>query len=233
MRSCKLSGVRRSGDHLALIEAVMKRLLVSIVPALLVGASVLLMGNRSQTTAVADPVSFAKAITSPSPVLYPNGLAAGTLNEDGFPDLAVVSFDDSQSMWYGLGMGNGHFDHWSDNVPAAYAPSFVFFSDVDGDGNLDAVTTDFEPSFTVAFGDGKGHFPGYMRPNTGNNCLSVEVVVADLNGDGIPDIVGTCNAATNNSGEVFVLLERVIEDLRRSCTSAAADRTRTGSRWQI
>jgi hypothetical protein len=187
----------------------MKHLFLSIALALLAGASAVLAGDRAVTTPAASPqpcVSFAKAITSHSPVLYPNGLAAGDLNGDGFADVAVVSFDNSQTMWYGLGEGNGHFGHWSDNVPSAYAPSFVFFADVDGDGNLDALTTDFEPSFTLAYGDGNGQFPGYVRPNTGNNCFSLGAAVADLNGDGIPDIVGTCFADVNSPGTVFVLL---------------------------
>jgi hypothetical protein len=187
----------------------MKHLFLSAVLTLLVCASALLAGNRAQTAAVPglrQTVSFAKAIISHSPVMYPNSLAAGDLNGDGFADIAVVSFDNSQLTWYGLGKGNGHFDHWSDKVPAVYEPSFVFFADVNGDGNLDAITTDFEPSFTVAYGNGKGQFPSYIRPNTGNNCLSLEVAVADLDGDGIPDIVGTCFAEVNIPGTVFVLL---------------------------
>ena len=83
-------------------KAVMKRTFLSIALPLLVGASALLAGSRFRPAAVVGPqptVSFAKAITSKSPVLYPNGLAAGDLNGDGFPDVAVVSFDNSQSMW--------------------------------------------------------------------------------------------------------------------------------------
>src|SRR5271167_3657338 len=185
----------------------MRRVVLGVGFAVAVGVSALIAGNRAQSVHMVVPqtLSFAKAIISPSPVLYPNALAAGDLNGDGFADIAVVSFDNSQSMWYGMGKGNGHFDHWSDKVAALDSASFVFFADVDGDGNLDAITTGFDQSFTVAFGDGKGHFPSYIRPNTGNNCWSVEVAVADLNGDGIPDIVGTCVTA-QGLGRIFVLL---------------------------
>jgi hypothetical protein len=72
---------------------------ITLIVALLILASALLAGNPAQTAAAQGPqprVSFAKAITSHSPVLYPNGLAAGDLNGDGFADVAVVSFDNSQ-----------------------------------------------------------------------------------------------------------------------------------------
>jgi|SRR5271156_474949 hypothetical protein len=186
----------------------MRRVVLGVGFAVAVGVSALIAGNRAQSVHMVVPptLSFAKAIISHSPVLYPNALAAGDLNGDGFADIAVVSFDNSQSMWYGMGKGNGHFDHWSDHVAASYEPSFVIFGDADGDGNLDAITTNFEPSLTIAFGNGKGHFPAYIRPDTGSNCLTVESAVADLNGDGIPDIVGTCFNELETPGMVFVLL---------------------------
>src|ERR1022692_214922 len=132
----------------------MQRVILSIGSVLVMGASVLLAGNGT-VTVVSDAstsVSFAKPIRITSPVLYPYSLAAGDLDHDGIPDLAVVSADNTANLTYALGKGNGHFGRWHRDQDI-YTPIFVLFADADGDGNLDAVTM---YPLTVAFGDGKG-----------------------------------------------------------------------------
>jgi VCBS repeat protein/FG-GAP repeat protein len=193
------------------VEVGMKRLVLSVGSALLIIASGLL-ANNSTRAVLADPqtsVSFGKAITFNSEVLFPTSLAAGDLNGDGFPDLAVVSEDDDQGLAYGFGSGNGRFGLWRDYADIETVPFFVLLADADGDGNLDALTTDIGccDDIGMAFGDGKGGFHGsqFLTVGGGNDGTAT-VAVADLNGDGIPDIVGTSLGAGGQLGSVFVLL---------------------------
>jgi hypothetical protein len=144
----------------------MKRIALSVGLALLIVASGLLASNSTRAVQ-ANPqssVSFGKAITFNSEVLFPTSLAAGDLNGDGFPDLAVVSEDDYQGLVYGFGNGNGHFGLWMVDVDTS-APFFVLLAYADGDGNLDALTTDI--------GGGRRHRPGFWRRKGGLQRLSI------------------------------------------------------------
>jgi len=73
--------------------------------AVLVSATLLLAGDAVAPAGaqISAPVSFAKAITFPSPLLYPSSLAAGDLNTTVFPDLAVVSAENTANLAYALG----------------------------------------------------------------------------------------------------------------------------------
>jgi hypothetical protein len=181
----------------------MKRTILIGGLILAIGATVLLAGNAVAPLLLqaSTSVSFAKAINLSSPLLYPSSLAAGDLNHSGIPGLAVVSADNSSPLMYALGKGDGRFRSWKPNGHVGYAPPFVLLADVDGDGNLDAITSDIlAGDLNIAFGDGKGHPFGGKRLLVGGVQSTYIVAVADLNGDGIPDIVGT-----SNSG-IFVVL---------------------------
>ena len=186
----------------------MKLSILILALALVIWTTVLKAGDDVSAHAPqgATAVSFAKAITLKSPVLYPSSIAAGDLNHDGIPDLAVVGVEEA-TLEHALGKGNGHFGTWQHDGGAGDAPGFVTFADVDLDGNLDAVTTDADQPFvTVAFGDGKGHFNRGAQLRTGRGYATGQVAVADLDGDGIPDIVGTVLSIGEDFGEIFVLL---------------------------
>ena len=186
----------------------MQRGMLIVGLAMLGGATALVVGNAVVRAAPQDvsPVSFAKAITLKSPVLYPYSIAAGDLTDNGIPALAVVGIE-TTALFHALGEGNGRFGRWSDDGGSGYEPSFVLFADVDRDGNLDAVTNDeSQPQVVVSFGNGMGHFPQVETLPSGRGYATQRVAVADLNGDGIPDIVGTSLGFANNAGNIFVLL---------------------------
>src|SRR6202142_1427062 len=110
----------------------MRCIVLTIGSALLAGATVLLAGDAVAPVALraSTSVSFAKAITVRSPVLYPKSLAAGDLDHDGIPDLAVVG-DEKPRLLHPLGKGDGHFCHWSHKGGTGDAPNFVLFADMD------------------------------------------------------------------------------------------------------
>jgi FG-GAP-like repeat/FG-GAP repeat len=135
--------------------------------------------------------------------------AVGDFNGDGIPDVASSSVMGCTSTYYGI------FTRMSDqtgyNAPTC-ANSFSTFAnsivaaapaDFNGDGKLDVVAVTGLYYGFVGFGGGDGTFTNrtwYTIPPGANG-----VAVADLNGDGYPDIVITAGGGGNPGGIAVML----------------------------
>jgi uncharacterized membrane protein len=160
---------------------------------------------------------------------YPSGgdgaisVAVADLNKDGKPDLLVANCGPEAcgpgspggNVGVLIGKGNGTFKPVV-NYPAANSPFNVVAADVNGDGRLDIVVSNWgtpnaatnDGAVTVLQGKGNGTFrPAQTFPSGGAEAPSV--AVADVNKDGRLDIVLACVAdALNQSstGVVTVLI---------------------------
>jgi hypothetical protein len=157
----------------------------------------ILLGNGDGTFAPAKNFSV-------DGVAGPEGIVAGDFNHDGFVDLAVASNGDGNTpgaVTILLGHGDGTFTKGStldltdiqvngQPLPMPVLPTYLAVVDMNRDGNLDLVVADFNnPHVYVFLGNGDGTFTFHDTNFDPNGVSNAEqVVVADFNGDGIPDI---------------------------------------------
>ncbi|WP_433969551.1 FG-GAP-like repeat-containing protein [Tunturiibacter gelidiferens] len=152
--------------------------------------------------------SFASPSTlKTSNIFRPQFLTSADFNGDGNRDLLVGSANIASVIF---GNGNGTFQ-LSDSqavilatpppisqTPAS-APPVVGAADMDGDGKIDAVVADSSSaSLSVFLNNGTGTFPQTAPDFTAAQPAgSNQLQLADLNGDGLPDIIVT-NYLTQN-----------------------------------
>jgi hypothetical protein len=146
-----------------------------------------------------------------APVALTNGgyeLAAGDVDVDRNLDVVVAEEGGSQ-VGVLLGDGTGVLTSKGD-VPVGAFPYGVALADVDGDGNLDIVSSSGSQNIAVALGAGDGTFAAAMTMPSSLVVLSLnpfynpnpsEIQVADIDGDGVMDLVYT----NSNYGTVGVL----------------------------
>jgi FG-GAP-like repeat len=124
---------------------------------------------------------------SPSPFFVPpsylgNGqTVSADFNGDGKPDLVAA---DGTVL---LGKGDGTF---TTGIPLSVPGSLIATGDFNGDGKPDVLIVSFSSTNLYIFlGNGDGTFRTPVITNMGTSLSSV--VVADLNGDGKLDVLGT------------------------------------------
>jgi hypothetical protein len=121
-----------------------------------------------------------------------SSVGVGDLNGDGKLDVVVADPFESQVNVF-LRNSDGTF-----RPPVAYSadfPNWVALADLNGDGILDLVTLDYSNnSVRVFMGKGDGTFGAPVDFPAGSNPKAVKV--ADLNNDGIPDIIESGSGAT-------------------------------------
>jgi Bacterial Ig-like domain (group 3)/FG-GAP-like repeat len=189
-------------------------------------------GSRAAATLVTPQgsgLNFAPTVSYPSGSLYTNSVAVGDVNGDGKPDLVVanncLSYSSCSSAGVSvlLGNGDGTFQTAVTYGAGVYEAQSVALADVNGDGKLDILVTNYctvagnegctntAGTVGVLLGNGDGTFQTAVFYGSGGFYAN-SVAVADVNGDGNPDLVvanqcasvpdGPCSA----NGSVGILL---------------------------
>ena len=132
----------------------------------------------------------------------PTWVAAGDFNGDGHQDLAVVAPACGPNVDILLGKGDGTFT--TKTTFTFTSPQTVAVADFNGDGKLDiAVVTQGSPdTVLVLLGNGDGTFKTPISVSLGASVRAYQVVVADFNKDGHPDLA----ISENNGGSGFLVL---------------------------
>jgi hypothetical protein len=175
------------------------------------GRVVLLLQDGASIAHFASPVAL-------STVDAVAGVAVGDVNGDGRPDIVAATADANGNNGHAVVFLQDPANPGTFLAPSVFAggaqPTAVKIADVDGDGLPDLVTSNDGPGT-----DGSGSAgvsvllqdaanPGtFLAPVTyATQSATVALAVADLNGDGKPDIVAA-NLGPSPTGSVSVLLQ--------------------------
>jgi len=125
--------------------------------------------------------TFGAAITTPTG-LQADQIAGGDFNGDGKTDLVVSGTAHTVLVLDGNGSG-GFSEQW--RTTNATSPALVLPADFDNDTHLDFLLMEYNTQISIWYGDGSTFTSG----STVNTYTWKPIIVGDLNGDSLPDVV--------------------------------------------
>ena len=151
------------------------------------------------TTGVSGAAISSVTLTDSVHNIYTVNVSSGT----GFGTVGLNITGANVRDLAGNGLGGGNFAA-QQTFGAGASPFSVTIADLNGDGKPDLVvangnSTSNVSTISVLLGSGNGTFASQQTYNTGNGSNPVSVTVADVNGDGIPDLV-VVNSGSNSVG---------------------------------
>jgi hypothetical protein len=163
-------------------------------------------------TGVAFTNILSDAVGATNRTLYNgSGVAAGDFDGDGLPDLVFAGVNGQVAFFKNL--GGWRFT----NVTASAGVSVpglacrgVVLADLDGDGDLDLLLSANGAGVLAFRNDGRGHFEDMTAASgTGSRHGSMTIAVADVDGNGTPDVYIANNRSDDIRDRGQVQLRRV------------------------
>ncbi len=124
-----------------------------------------------------------------------SGVAAGDFDGDGRPDIVLAGLEGRLSLFRNLGSWRfAEVTAESGVVATNFMARGVVLADIDGDGALDLLLSANGAGVHCWHNDGHGHFTEVTaQAGTASRLGSMTVAVADVDGNGTPDLYVTNN----------------------------------------
>lgn len=172
-------------------------------------ADLVVSSNNENSIAVlladaAQPGKFSTRVLYPAAVPV-SSIAVGDFNQDGLPDIAAGGYTSTAVVFFGDPAQHGHFLPAQGTTVAGGSFYNVSVGDMNGDGNQDIVGGPIDNYVHILESHPDGTFVSSAPLLTGPTAPAWEntaVVVADLDGDGLNDLVTT--EIRQNTAQVFL-----------------------------
>jgi hypothetical protein len=168
------------------------------------------------------------------PMLSTDNVVLADINNDKKLDIILV--DGGGNVFTFYGKGTGVFT--SGPAYPLQTPNFggnyiVALADFNGDGALDLLNTDGEATHTVSLGRGDGTFQTNQLYAYNATLVANNIVTADFNGDGIPDIAQSLSGGANgkigiNLGSSHGVLGATSQVTASACANNVVEWVATG-----